>query len=89
MKAHATPRHLLAWLPLAEEAVAGGGEAGGDLLGLGQHVGHAGLLALHGDSPVYPAPGMRGGVVGGVLVVLQKVSSEANPKVRNHGEGPY
>ena len=63
MKAHATPRHLLAWLPLAEEAVAGGGEAGGDLLGLGQHVGHAGLLALHGDSPVYPAPGMRGGVV--------------------------
>ena len=61
MKAHATPRHLLAWLPLAEEAVAGGGEAGGDLLGLGQHVGHAGLLALHGDSPVYPAPGMRGG----------------------------
>ena len=63
MKAHATPRHLLAWLPLAEEAVAGGGEAGGDLLGLGQHVGHAGLLALHGDSPVYPAPGMRGEVV--------------------------
>ena len=23
------------------------------------------------------------------LVVLQKVPSEANPKVRNHGEGPY
>ena len=22
-------------------------------------------------------------------VVLQKVASEANPKVRNHGEGPY
>ena len=22
-------------------------------------------------------------------VVLQKVPSEANPKVRNHGEGPY
>ena len=24
-----------------------------------------------------------------LLVVLQKVSSEANPKVCNHGEGPY
>ena len=23
------------------------------------------------------------------LVVLEKVTSEANPKVRNHGEGPY
>ena len=23
------------------------------------------------------------------IVVLQKVTSEANPKVRNHGEGPY
>ena len=23
------------------------------------------------------------------LIVLQKVTSEANPKVRNHGEGPY
>ena len=22
-------------------------------------------------------------------LVLQKVASEANPKVRNHGEGPY
>ena len=22
-------------------------------------------------------------------VVIQKVTSEANPKVRNHGEGPY
>ena len=22
-------------------------------------------------------------------LVLQKVTSEANPKVRNHGEGPY
>ena len=22
-------------------------------------------------------------------IVLQKVPSEANPKVRNHGEGPY
>ena len=26
---------------------------------------------------------------GGSKVVLQKVPSEANPKVRNHGEGPY
>ena len=25
----------------------------------------------------------------GWAVVLQKVPSEANPKVRNHGEGPY
>ena len=25
----------------------------------------------------------------GLEVVLQKVPSEANPKVRNHGEGPY
>ena len=25
----------------------------------------------------------------GFTVVLQKVPSEANPKVRNHGEGPY
>ena len=25
----------------------------------------------------------------GCEVVLQKVPSEANPKVRNHGEGPY
>ena len=24
-----------------------------------------------------------------IPVVLQKVPSEANPKVRNHGEGPY
>ena len=24
-----------------------------------------------------------------MLLVLQKVTSEANPKVRNHGEGPY
>ena len=23
------------------------------------------------------------------VLVLQKVPSEANPKVRNHGEGPY
>ena len=23
------------------------------------------------------------------ILVLQKVPSEANPKVRNHGEGPY
>ena len=29
-----------------------------------------------------------GGALGKVLV-LQKVPSEANPKVRNHGEGPY
>ena len=26
---------------------------------------------------------------GGKVLVLQKVPSEANPKVRNHGEGPY
>ena len=25
----------------------------------------------------------------GRLLVLQKVASEADPKVRNHGEGPY
>ena len=25
----------------------------------------------------------------GRMLVLQKVPSEANPKVRNHGEGPY
>ena len=25
----------------------------------------------------------------GNIIVLQKVPSEANPKVRNHGEGPY
>ena len=25
----------------------------------------------------------------GLALVLQKVPSEANPKVRNHGEGPY
>ena len=25
----------------------------------------------------------------GAVLVLQKVTSEANPKVRNHGEGPY
>ena len=25
----------------------------------------------------------------GALIVLQKVASEADPKVRNHGEGPY
>ena len=24
-----------------------------------------------------------------VIIVLEKVPSEANPKVRNHGEGPY
>ena len=24
-----------------------------------------------------------------IVLVLQKVPSEANPKVRNHGEGPY
>ena len=24
-----------------------------------------------------------------LVVVLQKAPSEANPKVRNHGEGPY
>ena len=28
-------------------------------------------------------------VTRGMLVVLQKVPSETNPKVRNHGEGPY
>ena len=26
---------------------------------------------------------------GATLLVPQKVASEANPKVRNHGEGPY
>ena len=29
------------------------------------------------------------GLQGGSAIVLQKVASEANPKVRNHGEGPY
>ena len=28
-------------------------------------------------------------MVAGWWLVLQKVPSEANPKVRNHGEGPY
>ena len=29
------------------------------------------------------------GVILTWIVVLQKVTSEANPKVRNHREGPY
>ena len=47
-----------------------------------------------GDGALAEAAG--GGGVGGrqcrhevPVVVLQKVPSEANPKVRNHGEGPY
>ena len=31
----------------------------------------------------------HGAAVAQPAVVLQKVPSEANPKVRNHGEGPY
>ena len=34
------------------------------------------------DTTVRPHPAQS-------LLVLQKVPSEANPKVRNHGEGPY
>ena len=33
------------------------------------------------------APGPGDGDM--LAIVLQKVPSEANPKVRNHGEGPY
>ena len=51
----------------------------------------------HGGRPdrmelvVSAADTVRVGAVASVLsvLVLQKVPSEANPKVRNHGEGPY
>ena len=32
---------------------------------------------------------LSGQLTGGLLVVLQKVASEDDPMVRNHGEGPY
>ena len=39
------------------------------------------------ESQGYPPGNHVGYLV--YLLVLQKVPSEANPKVRNHGEGPY
>ena len=44
---------------------------------------------LTADSVAPGYPRNIAGDWGGLPVVLQKVTSEANPKVRNHGEGPY
>ena len=45
------------------------------------------MVTIHyeeiGDDPSLP------GILCTTALVLQKVPSEANPKVRNHGEGPY
>ena len=58
------------------------------------------LLSTHAlAAPIFFStgnPGVDGaiagaglGLVAGQILVLQIVPSEANPKVRNHGEGPY
>ena len=61
------------------------------------------LVLVSPVSPVSACGAVSGGNLGGCgqmsglwslepgrwTLVLQKVPSEANPKVRNHGEGPY
>ena len=42
------------------------------------------LVIFESDEPQFYS-----GDLGDTEAVLQKVPSEANPKVRNHGEGPY
>ena len=74
----------------------GGGEEGGQLVP--EPAEEAQLGAGRRQRLLGPPPGHEGGdgVVRGQdlrpaqsQLVLQKVPSEANPKVRNHGEGPY
>ena len=70
--------------------------------GGGDHLTVPGQDTCHGAVTLHPGTGHvtyatcavdRPGHVpmsgAGGQVVLQKVSSEANPNVRNHGEGPY
>ena len=46
--------------------------------------------ALHTQTPVTELiAGLRSAAAAAAVTVLQKVTFEANPKVRNHGEGPY
>ena len=49
------------------------------------------LLASGRTKNSFPAASVAHGVAAAAAcsVVLQKVPSEANPKVRNDGEGPY
>ena len=73
-------------VPLPHGAAAAGGAALVPAIAPRGHCrgGGGGLQCLH-------IPGAQDDVeMAGILViVLQKVPSEANPKVRNHGEGPY
>ena len=45
--------------------------------------------AAEADTSAAAASGWARGRPTPRRIVLQKVPSEANPKVRNHGEGPY
>ena len=47
------------------------------------------ILTILEDVGAKMAPTIETFLFEGHQVVLQKVPSEANPKVRNHGEGPY
>ena len=66
-----------------ECALPGVGEAGGGVVDGGED--HA---AEDGDGAL-EAGEHREHLHTGLALVLQKVPSEVNPKVRNHGEGPY
>ena len=46
-------------------------------------------MSLEQAGPVKRLAAHRAGQHCLLLVVLQKIPSEANPKVCNHGEGPY
>ena len=52
------------------------------------------VMIAQGHDGSQPATSLKvdrycGQALGACEAVLQKVPSEANPKVRNHGEGPY
>ena len=50
----------------------------------------SGVMSTSNDGFSHPViPYYLPGIDTGYRIVLQKVTSEANPKVCNHGEGPY
>ena len=61
----------------------------------GSRAGHRDASATSLQPPVQSSGSEEGGEDGGnqysvtLLLVLQKVASELDPKFRNHGEGPY
>ena len=56
----------------------------------GSHAAHRSPhRAAHHTTPVTELiAGLRSAAAAAAVTVLQKVTFEANPKVRNHGEGP-